>query len=438
MSNTRRSTSGRKRSPLFRTAAILAYAAILFLALEGGLRFGAVVSRWQTDSRNREEIRRTGVFRILCIGESTTALGGDDSYPSLLQKNLNERNLGVKFSVINGGRVGTTSTRLVASLEKDLVRYSPDLVVSMMGANDEGNSLVRQPERSKLAAGFESLRTVKLFRLLLRGGTDQGALPPAAGHLTLPLHTGQTGATNSSELTQLGMKLKTMGAAPDAEAVLLKAIGLNPSNDEALCELGDFYEYRNKPELAESCFSRAIAANPANDRALIEKAYLRFSAGETNASNILLQKALACKPDSDWARGRLAASLACQGLRAEAERQLAIADMIRSARYNPATETSYRSLARILQEAGVPLVCAQYPVRSPERLRKMLAGCDDVVIAGNEEPFKSALLEGDTVKYFTDLFGGEFGHCTPAGNRAIADNIAAAIVAGFFKGQSSP
>ena len=43
-------------------------------------------------------------FRILCLGDSMTAKGGDLSYPAQLERILNEKGKGGRFRVINGGQ----------------------------------------------------------------------------------------------------------------------------------------------------------------------------------------------------------------------------------------------------------------------------------------------------------------------------------------------
>ena len=51
----------------------------------------------------------------------------------------------------------------------------------------------------------------------------------------------------------------------------------------------------------------------------------------------------------------------------------------------------------------------------------------------NEKIFKEAVQEGSYSEYFFDNFGGVFGHCTPKGNRLLAQNIANVILEECFK-----
>ena len=73
--------------------------------LEAGLRAGGLIFLSLQEHRNKSAILKKGAYRILCLGESTTASGGIDAWPNQLDAILSRRNLGIRFSVINGGRV---------------------------------------------------------------------------------------------------------------------------------------------------------------------------------------------------------------------------------------------------------------------------------------------------------------------------------------------
>ena len=64
--------------------------------LEIGLRIGGATFFFLQEYRNRLSLRERGTYRIMCLGESTTALGGKNSYPSQLEEILNKHNIGIK------------------------------------------------------------------------------------------------------------------------------------------------------------------------------------------------------------------------------------------------------------------------------------------------------------------------------------------------------
>ncbi len=83
--------------------------------------------------------KRPDQYRILCLGESTTAdllFMGKESYPAQLERILNEHSTGARFTVINGGVPATTTDLILEALPADLERHRPDIVVTMIGTND--------------------------------------------------------------------------------------------------------------------------------------------------------------------------------------------------------------------------------------------------------------------------------------------------------------
>ena len=73
---------------------------ISFVLLEAGLRLGGFIISSLQEDRNQASLKQKASYRIMCLGESTTAMGGRYSYPSQLEMVLNERDEGMKFSVI--------------------------------------------------------------------------------------------------------------------------------------------------------------------------------------------------------------------------------------------------------------------------------------------------------------------------------------------------
>jgi len=57
-----------------------------------------------------------------------------------------------------------------------------------------------------------------------------------------------------------------------------------------------------------------------------------------------------------------------------------------------------------------------------------MAGNDPrIIYVDNERLFKDALQRLDQNDLFEDMFAGDFGHCTPRGNRMLAQSVARAI-----------
>ena len=74
----------------------------------------------------------------------------------------------------------------------------------------------------------------------------------------------------------------------------------------------------------------------------------------------------------------------------------------------------------------------QYPMRDRESLEALLLPREGLVVVENREPFEEGVLREGYGTYFIDDYGGDFGHCTREGNGLIAEEVAEAIVKGFF------
>jgi hypothetical protein len=109
--------------------------------LEVGLRIGGFIFFSLQEYKNRRCLKKEGVYKSMCLGESTTALGGEFSFPRQLEALLNQRNAGIKFGVVNAGAPAIDSSGILSLLEVNLNRYKPQLVVCMMGINDSGDVL---------------------------------------------------------------------------------------------------------------------------------------------------------------------------------------------------------------------------------------------------------------------------------------------------------
>lgn len=78
-----------------------------------------------------------GVYRIVCIGESTTEEGNttDTTYPKIVQQKLAERYGNGKVEVINAGTCGTNTYNMRRRFN-DFLAMQPDLILFYGGVND--------------------------------------------------------------------------------------------------------------------------------------------------------------------------------------------------------------------------------------------------------------------------------------------------------------
>ena len=78
----------------------------------------------------------------------------------------------------------------------------------------------------------------------------------------------------------------------------------------------------------------------------------------------------------------------------------------------------------------------QYPLRGVESLKNILTSIKKIIFVENKSNFQEALKQAEYSNYFSDTFGGDFGHCTRMGNRLIAENLSNVILKEIFPSPS--
>lgn len=169
----------------------------LFWRLRPGLKTQAcdagVVYPWEVNEQGFREPRRvvprkaSGVRRVLCLGDSVTfgwLIEQRQAYPAVLQELLAARVGPVE--VINAGVPGYSSYQMRRYLERDLLAFEPDAIVTYAGINDGGPALMSDRARAplvriELALGRFAL--LRWLRWLVREGAlalSGGSSPPVA------------------------------------------------------------------------------------------------------------------------------------------------------------------------------------------------------------------------------------------------------------------
>ncbi|MCR9202975.1 MAG: hypothetical protein NXH75_00230 [Halobacteriovoraceae bacterium] len=131
------------------------------LVVEGFLRVSSLI----LNASNSQEISRFRELRVLCIGESTTALGGADSFPALLEKEL--LSLGVNATVINAGKAGADTYYFNRSKSDLWEKYKPHVVVTMLGINDFLVNRENFPVPTFIDKGASYFKLLKLIKLAI-------------------------------------------------------------------------------------------------------------------------------------------------------------------------------------------------------------------------------------------------------------------------------
>lgn len=171
---------------------ILLATAATALLLEGALQVLAYVN-WHNERSTRSGgfVRRTDSTVVLCVGDSFTfgmgASAPELSYPGQLEKLL-ESASGSRWQVVNRGWPGNDSFEVRSQIGQLLDEVRPDVVCVVVGINDRWRQRGRSADAVDADAFAWKLRTLELFRILVRGrglfeSANDGPLPrsrPAA------------------------------------------------------------------------------------------------------------------------------------------------------------------------------------------------------------------------------------------------------------------
>jgi len=349
---------------------------LTLIILETGLRLGGFIILSLQERRNLLSIKQRGEYRIICLGESTT----QGQYPSYLEAVLNQRNIGIKFSVIDKGIAGTNTGFIVSQLEANLDKYQPDLVVTMMGINDyEVHISYEAGSANQITLFFKSFRTYKLARLLwlhiITKAKEMGFYKPQKNNWFIKrfehnlqetrlkaaytkednLIQQETSFKKALELnpqndqayTGLGWLYINQGKLIEAEQAFKKALELNPSSDQAFVGLGLLYLRQGKFIEAEQAFKKALELNPQNEWADVKLGWLYLSQVKHAEAEQAFKKALELNPRNDWADVGLGWLYNSQGKLIEAEQAFK-----KALELNPQNDLAYTGLGRIYNSQG--------------------------------------------------------------------------------------
>jgi tetratricopeptide (TPR) repeat protein len=268
-------------------------------------------------------------YRILCLGESTTALGGEDSYPSQLEAMLNAQAGTKRFTVINEGIISTTSNYILEHIEQNLDRYKPQMAIVMMGINDRAflHDFHRSLWGENIKSYLEDFRVYKLGHLLYEHITHRiREINAPAGVADVASYDGNNqyeedflkmviikslekfheNMSDKKYLTQaslacieLARRYRLQGSFRKAREILAQATAFDPDQSYLYQEWGDFYLAQDQGALALQAFKAALALDPKNSDILLGLAHAYYQEHNDEAF-ILYAGYLQVKPRDYW------------------------------------------------------------------------------------------------------------------------------------------
>ncbi len=283
-----------------------------FFLLELGLQLAGFIHSSIQKYGNIAAIKRKGSCRILCLGESTTACGGNSSYPRQLETILNKKNIGITFTVINKGIGGGSTNDILAQLEDNIDTYSPHIIITMMGINDsKGIGFIK----AKKSLFLSSLKTYKLLRILYRNISEKIKKPVIStkrignetnSNLNVPVDYKKQekilldklilNNKNDGTFFELGTIYSHQGKAHKAEIFLKKAIMINPRNEGAYMQLGDLYDMQRQHDKAIDMYRKAIQITPNNANIYVKLGWVYNGQKQFDKAEKVLKEAISIDP----------------------------------------------------------------------------------------------------------------------------------------------
>lgn len=434
--------------------------------LECGLRLaGWTISSYQ-QYKNNKALRNKSQYTIMCLGESTTFR----QYPFQLQQILDEK-YPDKFSIIDCGITGTNLETILELLDNNINKYNPNIVICMMGINNEFVDLNNENVNINNTNYFNKSKNVNLKILKLYILLKQ--------HLTDLLQKknfvfAENISTENNSLFEYAMNLKSERKFTEATKILKKILQNNPNDEIAFNELCFLYYDCNALNEQEIGYKMAIEGlnknfnygkdryyqvlfqkyeiykdtikdniydfkyyiNKAineeldlllgNDNMAFYSVYLSIKDYLTNEQKRKILRKLMTNKNDDKYYGFLAINAIEQKDYQKANDYFAKAEEIRLNFPNLQTYNLYKRIIKKLTDNNIKVICMQYPIRNIKTLQEQLKDeyyYDKLTFISNEKIFKDALTKQNYSEIFFDQFAGDFGHCTNLGNTMIAEQV---------------
>lgn len=434
------------------------------VVLELGMRFVGWTIASVQGLQNRIAVSRDGSYKILCIGESTTFSGViEHSYPAVLEAILNADDSDIEFTVINAGVIGTITENILFSLEENIERYSPDMIISMIGINDDRYDVLEN-RRSELSESFMErflsklkvvglLRHIKLHAQVQTSRDESGIGDDFWNYDIEDIPQDQLLETAFDQMDAMNFTA--------AQNMFQEALKHHPNNADIYSALGGIWAHRGRHDRAMVEFEKALAIDPAHEETYSKMVDRFYYNRDYEQAEQTIQKMLKHVPDSQEAYEGLAqiyfkqkeygkleqvlnetrekfphnyllAKLRASYGLSKSQKDFSKVDFGRAEELGlrsikPETISNYRQIRDVVIKDGIRLIAVQYPMRDVTILKRILGWDSRVVFVDNQMNFKQVVKERGYDHYFVDNFAGDFGHLTPMGNELLAQTIANAV-----------
>jgi len=367
---------------------IIAMIVVWILIIEGSLHLTAFgVRMWM---RPPAVVNNKAQIKILSIGESTTVWGGDDAYPSILQRKL-EASYGDRYQVFNRGLPGANTHKILKELPWYLDEVDPQIVIVMTGINDYWATIDKDSSfwQQSLEQMSRYSRLAKLLRNFLvnieygkKSDIEMSQAANCGGH-----NTEINKFVKEAELIKKSGDIKKTVEFLEQKIALLTPNGVCSIADPLYLMLISIQEKElNDSALALSTVEKVLGEYliPYKRSIFMKKRnYLRKNLGLSTEINSKIEA------ENYWE--------------------------------NSTYKINIQQIIGLMQARSIPVIMMQYPLLSVEPLKNILINHQGVTFVENKVKFDEALKTMKSDDLFHDHFAKIFGHFKPIAAEFVAD-----------------
>lgn len=436
--------------------------ALSLLLLELVLQSTSLAIKLYKNHAINQKLKEKDSMTILCLGESTT----DRQWPKFLKQSLITKNVKKEITVIDKGARAINTTCILANIESDIEKFKPDIIVSMMGINDDNSDIIHLKEFKFKTQQLFFLMKQHFIKVNNAIKTDN-LLENSQFHIELNYANELFDKKEYSKSIEILRKLAKENPEYDiniikllTRAYIIRAYESGYETPEGIKNISEaeklvidgikiepYYDINAMLFIFAKTKNRVLLEKlfPVNDIELFEKLYSQDPWAFISHTKLFVELGM-----HDFVKtiGQMLYSVDVNDNAINKDRVLGsnATLLIESKNYNLAqkylqltknylmnntvlvTFKNYQKLAQICKLNNIKLVAMQYPMRPIEPLKQILDLYSNVSFVSNEKIFKEVLKIKKTDDIFIDLFAGDFGHCTDLGNQMIADNLADTLV----------
>ncbi|AUN98803.1 hypothetical protein DOM21_06980 [Bacteriovorax stolpii] len=395
----------------------IAYFIGWILILEVLLQLTAfAVQVWNNQSKKSANVS-SGTFNILCLGESTTGLGGDSSYPRILERKLAIKSGSDRYKVINAGMPGKDTNDILDNIDSLIAHNNPSLGILMVGINDYWNLPDREMkwwEKSlEWMSGYS--RIAKIIRLTMINMKAENSIPEEREVFISTCNQGPKYSTPEYQSQKVLEELV-------AKKITSYDIYLNLS-----------LLYRQKNQIQKSIETLKLGISRLNSYGYCADSYLLQEKVIEYYEKDLKDPKKALDQIEEFLNQKMITHYRFQLLdvRNRIRKDLGMPPAkakVLTYWENLTFKKNLQYLVKKFQEKGLPVIVMQYPLMPVAPLKRILLNDSGVTFVENVNEFEELLKKKSYNEVFSDHFAHVFGHMTPLGAQTMAENLVPVIL----------